>query len=225
MVPWLLPIWQATLGRPIARAELPDCCTPGAIRQPRRFSEAAPARSIRNSGLARTRYWEGRSGLSRSPPPREASFQGRNMLGPARVSLSVPAPVSIRVFPPTTEVELPPDVLLKPPPTQAPKVPVAVLVLPPLIELAAPLAWLCIPPLTESANGLLKVHESALGFDPDPVVFEQPPRIALQLEVAALNMPPVTEVMEPAAVLLPPPPTEAISPEAVFPLPPPTDEP
>ena len=53
MVPWLLPIWQATLGRPIARAELPDCCTPGAIRQPRRLSDAAPARSKRKTARCR----------------------------------------------------------------------------------------------------------------------------------------------------------------------------
>lgn len=46
-MPWLLRIWQATLSRPIAGAELPDCCTPGAIRRPRGFSEAAPVRSIR----------------------------------------------------------------------------------------------------------------------------------------------------------------------------------
>lgn len=63
MVPWLLPTWQATLGRPIARAELPDCCTPGAIRQPRRLSEAAPARSLRQSrGSADQRRQSGSAG-------------------------------------------------------------------------------------------------------------------------------------------------------------------
>src|SRR5213082_1324222 len=95
--------------------------------------------------------------------------------------------------------------------------------MPPLTEAASPVAWLPMPPPIASARGATRCEQSkGFGLVPVPVVFEQPPRIELELSVAALFVPPLTDASRPLAVLRMPPVTEATPPLAVLRSPPPT---
>src|SRR5213082_3033669 len=96
--------------------------------------------------------------------------------------------------------------------------------MPPLTEAASPVAWLPMPPPIASARGATRCEQSkGFGLVPVPVVFEQPPRIELELSVAALFVPPLTDATSALAVFAWPPLTDADSALAVLLSPPLTD--